>query len=112
MKFFLPLATSEKQAERVYARITNHVKEIGYEVTPHRIASVMYRRGDKLVNAIVGASSDNDEIILAIFKNDVGYFVCTYSQGAVWGHPMTILYPSVESAEDFDRADFNETSPE
>lgn len=111
MKFFLPLATSEEQAERVYARIANRLKEIGYELTPHRIASVVYRREDKLVSYTVGAPTDQDEIVLAIFKNEVGYFVCTYNQGAVGGHPITVRYATVESAVDFDQADFNEKGP-
>ncbi len=102
MQFFLPLATSKEQAERVYTRIANRLKELGYELTPHRIAKVIYRREGRLISNAVGASCDNDEVVLAIFKNDVGYFVCTYSQGAVWGEPITVRYSMVESAEAFD----------
>ncbi|GAB4023968.1 hypothetical protein [Spirosoma koreense] len=108
MKFFLPSATSDEQAERVHTRIANRLKEIGYELTAHRMASVVYRREGKLVTDTVGDPSDNDEIVLAIFKNEVGYFVCTYSQGAVWGHPATVRYSMVESAEGFDQTDLYE----
>ncbi|WP_420146655.1 hypothetical protein [Spirosoma sp.] len=112
MKFFLPLATSEAQAERIHARIADRLKAMGYEITTHRIASVVHRREGRIIKDAVGYPADNDEIVLAIFKNEIGYFVCTYSQGAVWGHPVTIRYAMVESAEDFDQADFNQKGPE
>lgn len=111
MKFFLPLATSDEQAERVHSRIADYLKEKGYELTPHRVAKINYRREGKIVSDVVGAPSANGEIVLAIFKNDVGYFICTYSQGAVWGEPIVIRYGMVESVEDFDGADFNENEP-
>ena len=111
MKFFLPLATSDEQAERVYSRIANRLKELGYELTSHRIAKVIYRREGKLVSDAVGAGSENGEVVLAIFKNDVGYFICTYSRGAVWGEPITARYTVVESAEAFDEEQIDQKEP-
>lgn len=102
MKFFLPLATSTEQAERIYKRIFDRLKQSGYKLTPERIYKVIYREGDQLKSETVGASSSNGEIILAIFQNDIGYFVCTYSTGAVWGDPTIAEYLMVESAEKFD----------
>lgn len=102
MKFFLPLATSAEQTERVYVRITNRLKKSGYELKLPRIYKVIYREDDKLKSQTVGGSSDNGEIVLAIFQNDIGYFICTYSTGAVWGEPTVARYLAVESVELFE----------
>lgn len=103
MKFFLPLATSAEQTERVYARITDRLKKSGYELKADRIYKVIFREDDKLRSETVGAASDNGEIVLAIFNNDIGYFICTYSTGAVWGEPTVVRYLAVESVELFDK---------
>jgi hypothetical protein len=102
MKFFLPLATNDVQAERIYTRISDRLKGMGYIITIHRVYKVIYRQGEKLISETVGAASDNGEIVLAIFKNDIGYFVCTYSCGAVWGEPIVARYTVTEAADFFD----------
>ncbi len=102
MKFFLPLATSAEQTERVYLRITDRLKLSGYGLKTDRIFKVIYQEGDQLRSETVGATSANGEIVLAIFQNDIGYFICTYSTGAVWGEPTIARYLAVESVETFD----------
>lgn len=102
MKFFLPLASSDEQAVRIYRRITNRLQNSGYTLQPDRIYKVIYRQGDRLRSETVGTVSDNGEIVLAIFQNDIGYFICTYSTGAVWGEPTLARYLLVESTELFD----------
>jgi hypothetical protein len=98
----MPLATSEVQAERIYTRIGDRLKSLGYIITSHRVHKVIYRQGQKLISETVGAASDNGEIVLAIFKNDIGYFVCTHSRGAVWGEPIVARYTVTEAADFFD----------
>ncbi len=102
MKFFLPLATDANQTERVYNRIIDRLQNIGCAITSDRIYKVIYRREGRIVSDAVGAAADNGEIVLAIFRNDVGYFICTYSCGAVWGEPIIARYPMVEEVEYFD----------
>lgn len=102
MKFFLPLATSIEQAERVYLRITDRLKRSGFELRADRIYKVIYRENGQLKSEAVGVASINGEIVLAIFQNDIGYFICTYSTGVVWGKPTVATYLMVESAENFD----------
>ena len=111
MKFFFPLATSPEQAERIHARIANRLIEKGFDITSHRIAQVIFRQNGTLVSAAVGAPFEKGEIVLAIFKNDVGYFICSYSFGAVWGEPIIIRYANVESAIAFDESDLDATHP-
>lgn len=102
MKFFLPLATSPEQTERVYQRISEYLKVSGYELRPQRIYKVIYRDGDQLRSETVGGATQKGEIVLAIFQNDIGYFICTYSTGAVWGQPSVVKYLAVESVEAFE----------
>ena len=102
MKLFLPFAADPVQAERVYARIAERLKDIGYELTADRVYKVIYKYGSKLVSESVGAASDNGEVVPAIFKNHIGYFICTYSQDVVWGEPLVARYSVTESVEFFD----------
>jgi hypothetical protein len=102
MNFFLPLATSSDQAERVYKRIVDRLKRSGFALSEERIYKIIYREGSQLKSETVGAASTSGDIVLAIFQNDIGYFVCTYSTGAVWGEPTVIQFQVVDSAEKFD----------
>lgn len=102
MKFFLPLATSSEQTERVYKRIIDQLNRSGYPVKPERIHKLIHKEKDGLKSETVGDVSSNGEIVLAIFENDVGYFICTYSTGAVWGDPTLVYYLLTESVELFD----------
>lgn len=85
MKFFLPLAADNEQAKRVYERIIDRLRSIGCELTAQRIYKVIHRREGQIITDTVGLAAENGEIVLAIFQNDVGYFICTYSCGAVLG---------------------------
>ncbi|RYF73754.1 MAG: hypothetical protein EOO39_09880 [Cytophagaceae bacterium] len=105
MKFFIPFTVDPTQAERVYHRIAERIKGMGYDIKSERIYKVIFRRGDKLVSETIGAASDNGEIVLTIFKDHVGYFICTYSHGVVWGEPTLARYSEVESVDFFEKAD-------
>ncbi|PRY25906.1 hypothetical protein CLV58_13641 [Spirosoma oryzae] len=112
MQFFIPLATSPQQAERIHYRIVSRLTALGYALTDHRIARVIYRRDGRIISDAVGSRCDNGEIVLAIFKYDVGYAICTYSHGAVGGSPVTVGYGLVESANVFDELDSNAQGPQ
>lgn len=107
MKFFLPLATGEMQAERVHKRIADRLIELGYVIAPHRVYQVIFKREGQVISETVGSPSSNNEVVLAIFKNDIGYFICTYSRGAVWGDPLVARYGHVDSAIFFDQETTN-----
>lgn len=98
MKFFLPSTINDIQTERIYKRINDRLVGLGYAIACHRIYQVVFRRESKIIKETVGIPSSNGEIVLAIFKDHIGYFICTYSRGAVWGDPMVVRYDRVESA--------------
>lgn len=102
MKFFIPLATGEQQAERIYNRIIKRLEGLACEVTASRVYKVIYQMDGRTVSDTVGAAAQNGEVVLAIFRNDVGYFICTYSRGAVWGEPIIARHPLVLSVEYFE----------
>jgi hypothetical protein len=111
MKFFIPFVVESVQAERVYARIADRLNSLGYEViTNERIYKVIFMREHKLTSETVGAATNNGEVVIAIFKNHVGYFICTYSHGVVWGDPMVARYAMVQSAEFFNETNDQEKS--
>ena len=105
MKFFIPFTVDPVQAERVYQRIAERIAKMGYDIKPERVYNVVYRRGDMQVNETIGSASANGEIVLAIFNDQVGYFICTYSHGVVWGEPTLARYSEVESVVFFDPVD-------
>ncbi len=106
MKFFFPFAPETVQAERMYARIVARLNKMGYELTAERIYRVVYKRDGITVTETVGAVSANGEVVMAIFKNHIGYFICTYSCGAAGGEPMVARYSVTQSIELF-----NENEP-
>jgi hypothetical protein len=102
MKFFMPLTTNDVQAERIHRRIADRLKGMGRSLSPSRVSRVVYERDGKMSNEAVGSPSDNGEIVLAIFKDEIGYNICTYSRGVVWGNPMMAHYSVTQWAELFD----------
>jgi hypothetical protein len=102
MKFFIPFAPKPIQAERVYARIAERLRGMGYDVTDERIYKVAYKREGKLMTETIGEIAENGEVVMAIFKDHIGYFICTYSHGVVWGEPLVARYSVTQSIERFD----------
>lgn len=103
MKFFIPFASDETQAQRILVRIEEHLRKDGFEPLKATVYEVNYLLDEVLISEAVGRlSNQNDELVMAIFKNDRGYLVCTYSRGAVWGSPIIAHYKNVESVIAFD----------
>ena len=50
----------------------------------------------------VGKTSDDGEAVMAIFKDHIGFFICTYTHGVVSGEPIVARYSAIESYELFD----------
>jgi|GEM_PF-5982380 len=86
----------------MYLRITDRLRSIGYETTSERVYQVTFYRRSKIVTETVGKTSDEGELVLAIFKDHIGFFVCTYTHGVVLGEPKVARYSAVESSELFE----------
>ncbi|GAB3255857.1 hypothetical protein GCM10027347_17290 [Larkinella harenae] len=102
MKFFIPFITEEVQLKRIYKRIVDHLGKLGYEPLVDRIYQVDYFQDETLVTEAVGrVSATSSEVVMAIFKNDSGYLICSYSRGVASGHPIISDYKHVQSVIEF-----------
>ncbi|MGA0555343.1 hypothetical protein ACO2Q8_01745 [Larkinella sp. VNQ87] len=102
MKFFIPFITEESQLKRVYERIVAYLIKLGYEPLTDRVYQVDYELDGKLTTEAVGRVSETSrEVVMAIFKNDRGYLICSYSRGVASGHPIIAHYKHVKTVIDF-----------
>ncbi|KAB7730111.1 hypothetical protein F5984_13085 [Rudanella paleaurantiibacter] len=89
MKFFLPAASDEEQAERVYGQIKEFVRSQGHQISDARIYSITFNRNGRTETDTVGEiAPSNGEHVVAIFNAKDLYLVCTYSRGVAMGGPM------------------------
>lgn len=103
MKFFIPLSTDDQQMERIYHRIKLRLFKLGYGPFYERTYQIVFRRDSQLVVDTVGDLCPISlEKVLAIFKNDRGFMIVSYSRGAVGGEPIVINYGIVEAVTYFD----------
>lgn len=90
MSFFVPSATSEDQAESIYAAIAQHVQA---SVKDERISGLKWEHEGKEVTASVGKPlpecfGAQDEVVLAIFDCGDVFKICTPNRGAVRFDPV------------------------
>ena len=103
MKFFMPAAKDDQQAEEVLDGIKKFAKEnTGWEIGDEKIYSLSYSHEGKEYLAKVGEySSRNKDLILAILKSNT-YLICTINQGGIKGMPMLVGFNEVAGIEYFD----------
>lgn len=103
MKFFVPAATDQQEAERVYAKIREFVKkDTGDSLTNRRIASLTFFHEGVSYHAAVGDVFERiGEPVIAIFEGRLIY-VCTVNRGALRGGPVLVGIDEVRSLIDFE----------
>lgn len=103
MKFFVPAAKDDKNAEKVYDSIKKFAKETtGWDVADRRIFSITYRHEGKEYHAEVGqADMRVGEVVVAILESTT-YLVCTPNRGVVRGGPILVGKDEVFAARDFE----------
>ncbi|GAB4054351.1 hypothetical protein [Spirosoma litoris] len=103
MKFFVPFSTNTEQAERICQRVEKRLIGMGFSPLKNRMYQVVFYRDELLVTDTVGHPCPlTGEIVIAIFKNDLGYLICSYSRGVTAGDPILAKYSTVQSAIAFD----------
>ena len=90
VKFFVPLAESPEQAERVYSAIANFNNAL---VDNKRISALAWRHNGMNVSCEVGGSlptyyDTGDEPVLAILDCGPLYKICTTNRGGVRGEAV------------------------
>lgn len=102
MQFFIPFAASEAQAQRILKRISNNLQAYGYPLNQSFFYQVSYLfEGAVVLDTVGEASCQNNEIVLAIFRQPEEYLICTYSRGVTWGTPMVAQCKDVQLATAF-----------
>lgn len=90
MKFFLPAANSDEQANRVYTAI---VKHNGAEMMSRKIFSIHWIHNGKPYYAEIGKPVDSyfgGEVVVAIVENEQLYFICTENRGMIRGQGILV----------------------
>ena len=102
MRFFIPAAKDETQAEEVWVAIKKFAEEtLGWEISDRRIFSIFYQRQDKHYHVEVGKPDPrNNELVIAILESTT-YLVCTPNRGVVRGMPILVGQDKVERTIDF-----------
>ena len=106
MKFFLPHAKDEAEAESVYDGIKKFLlQELGADCSPRRVRLLEYVHEGKTYRAEVGQDhSLNKEPVIAILYEPMRrlYHVCTPNRGVIRGGSILVGESSVHHVEDFD----------
>lgn len=90
MKFFVPAAEDDAQAERVYQSIAKH---IGARSNQPRISSLSWDHNGMSMSAEVGRPlpvyyGTGAEPVVAIFDIGDCYAICTETRGVIEGGPV------------------------
>lgn len=81
----MPFTVGMLEADQLYRQSVGRLTSIGFEVSPCRIYKLIYWTNRQLIKHQVGDLAINGELIAAILKSDVGYFVGTYSSNQTSG---------------------------
>jgi hypothetical protein len=105
MKFFIPLAEDDAQAERVITATSEFTK---FAIPSPRIYSIDYEHNSKRMRATVGEDPDGyyREVgpVICILANDNLLAVCTRDRGVLKGEPILVGRQSVSFINYFDEA--------
>ena len=103
MRFFIPFATDEPQMERIYTRIQHRLENMEYGPFHERVYRLIFRRdGSQVIDTVGELCPIKKETVIAIFKNDRGYMICSYSSGAVGGEPIVVNNQAIEAVDFFE----------
>lgn len=103
MKFFIPSAEDEADAEEIYEAIKRFAKlTLGWDVTDRRIFSIRYRHHSSEYYDEVGKESGmNGEKVTAILESNA-FLICTPTRGESRGMPILVGKSSAISVVDFE----------
>ena len=102
VKFFLPTATNETEAEDIYEAAKQFATQNCGPVADRRIQSIRFQNKGKSVVAEVGKIEPiTGETVIAILESST-YLVCTLNRGVIKGLPILVGKHEVTSVTDFE----------
>jgi hypothetical protein len=102
MNFFIPEASDEAQAERVYAGIIKHVEnQTGDTIKPRRISSMGFTHNGVKYTATVGEPFPRlEEPVIALLEGNL-FYLCTPNRAVIRGEPYLIGRDEVNWVKEF-----------
>lgn len=102
MKFFIPKAKDDAQAEEVWESVKKFAEEnLGWDVSDRRIFSITYHKHDQDYYVEVGKPDPrNGELVVAILDS-ITYLVCTPNRGVLRGMPILVGGSELREITDF-----------
>jgi hypothetical protein len=104
MRFFIPSANDPHQAEEVYRKMRELIKNSGGSVSERRIYSLRFRHDGTQQTAMVGSDRHcfGNGPVLAIFEGPNGvHYVCTQDSGNLESQPHPVDQAEIIEAEEF-----------
>ena len=103
MKFFVPAATDDANAESIYDAI-KQFNSPSCPITKRRIFAInSIHKGKKYYAEVGKEESAVHDLVLAILETDKRlYYVCTTNHGGVRGEPILVGQHEVTGIVDFD----------
>lgn len=102
MKFFIPAAKDDANAEVVYNSIIKFVAA-SENVSNDRIYSISYKHNGVCFSATTGEEEPRTkEIVVAIIKTEQLYFVCTPNHDVLQGSPIFVGKNEIRKVIKFD----------
>lgn len=103
MKFFIPHAETEAEAEEEYQAIRKFAKETtGWEIIDRRIESLEFSTEYRYTTiAKVGKMLDTNHEEVIVILESTTYLVCTHNRGALRGMPILVGKNEVLWVRDF-----------
>ena len=107
MKFFIPNAPSDEEAEAFYEMNKNYNRQynnlmLAGDITERRIQSIKgLEQEEAIFTATVGEEFQEYGIVMMILEAD-NYLICTLQRGTMSGEPILVYPGEVLSIANFD----------
>ena len=103
MKFFIPTAKEDQDAQNIYEATKKFAKETSlWNITDRKIYSIRYvHEGKEYVAKVGQIEPRTKEHVIAILESNA-FLVCTTHRGVLGGEPMLVGHEEIRSIEDFE----------
>ena len=103
MKFFVPGASNEMEAERIWNATVAFAKHTsGWDIVDRKIFQISYvHEGKSYLDEVGKPNQRNKEVVCAILESNA-YLVCTGNRGVLSGEPILVGKSPMVSVKDFE----------
>ena len=103
MKFFVPAASTDEEAESVWQATREHLENVlKCKVSERRIFRIAHAPRVEDIEYEVGKPERGSRETVLVILESFDYLVCTATQGVVRGRPIVIKRGTVQRIQDFE----------